>query len=138
MKHTISKRYTFEAAHRLGCGYKGKCTNNHGHSFVVDIVIGATELNSLGMVIDFSDLHSLKEWIDLSLDHATILMKGDTLATLLEKENHKIFLTDGNPTSENIATLIFQKAEALFNDTRVAVESVTVHETCTSAATISR
>jgi len=45
----------FSAAHFLR-NYKGKCETLHGHNWKVEVVVSGNELDSLGMVMDFSDL----------------------------------------------------------------------------------
>ncbi len=134
MKYTVSKTFTFEAAHRLYMNYNGKCTNNHGHSWVVDIEIEAEMLDNKNMVIDFNELKRLKVWIDENLDHATILCEEDPMKEYIIKSGQRLFLLKENPTSEVLARIIFEKAQEIFSDSRVKVSSVTVHETCTSKA----
>ncbi len=138
MKYQVSKVFTFEAAHRLIKNYTGKCSNNHGHSWVVKITVGSNTLDEKGMVIDFNELKRIKEWIDNQLDHATILWKQDPMVQYIEITGQRLFLTDNNPTSEAIAEIIFQKAIDLFENDQIKVESVEVSETCTSTAIVNR
>ena len=42
----------FEAAHRV-VNYPGKCDRIHGHSWTVEAVVTGTELDELGMLVDF-------------------------------------------------------------------------------------
>lgn len=124
----ISKRFTFEAAHRLQ-HHNGKCRNLHGHGYKVEAVIeGPLQENhplvqgvdedplgvhnpSEGMVLDFG---LLKKWwtnLEYELDHVTILEVGDPLIAALNsagKEGTSITLMPFPPTAENIAGWILQ------------------------------
>ena len=42
----------FEAAHQIP-NYPGKCARLHGHNWVVEATVKGTELDELGMLIDF-------------------------------------------------------------------------------------
>jgi len=134
MKYRVCKTLSFEAAHRLLKEYTGKCSNNHGHSWVVDVELEAEQLDEKGMVIDFNELKALKQWVDETLDHSTILWEKDPMCEYIRTSGQRLFTTRENPTSEVIARLIFEKAQELFANERVRVSSVVVHETCTSRA----
>lgn len=45
----------FDAAHLLG-GYKGLCSQLHGHRWEVELEYEAEHLNNDGMVVDFNEL----------------------------------------------------------------------------------
>ena len=53
---TVKKRLTFAAAHRLELPYDSKCTRLHGHEWEAVIYLRAAELDSCGMVMDFSEI----------------------------------------------------------------------------------
>lgn len=130
----LEKTFLFEASHRLQAGYTGKCTNNHGHSWVCKIILRGEELDGKAMLMDFSDMKAIKNWIDDNLDHATILLKGDPFLEYLKNNGHKTWVTEENPTSEHICFLLFEKARELFENERVRVYAVSINETCTSRA----
>jgi 6-pyruvoyltetrahydropterin/6-carboxytetrahydropterin synthase len=136
LKYTVSKEFTFEAAHRLLENYNGKCTNNHGHSWLIKVQVESNKLDSKGMVIDFQDLKLLKNWIDDNLDHASILWEKDPMCDYIRQSGQRIFITKGNPTSERIGELILEKAQQLFEKDGVQIRCVEVCETCTSAAIV--
>jgi 6-pyruvoyltetrahydropterin/6-carboxytetrahydropterin synthase len=136
MKYSVTKDFTFEAAHRLLKNYTGKCTNNHGHSWIIRLHIEATELDEKEMVIDFQEMRNLKTWIDDNLDHATILWENDPMCNYIRESGQRIFTTTGNPTSEIIGEIIFNKATDLFKSSRIKVTCIEVNETCTSGAQI--
>ena len=62
MRYSVCKTLTFEAAHRLLKDYSGKCSNNHGHSWVVDIEVEAEQLDEKGMVVDF-DINDIRHLV---------------------------------------------------------------------------
>ena len=136
MTYAVTKDFTFEAAHRLLKNYSGKCTNNHGHSWVIKLHIEATELDDRDMVIDFMEMKELKKWIDENIDHTSILWEEDPMCDYIRQSGQRLFTTNGNPTSEVIGKLIFEQAKKLFENSRVRVKCVEVDETCTSGAQI--
>lgn len=113
----------FSAAHFLR-GYKGKCENLHGHNWKVEVVVSASELDHLGMVVDFSDLKKLTKAVLDELDHANI---ND-----LEYFSAKV--GEHNPSSEEIAKYIFGKLKAELSGKKCRLEEVRVWETDSSCA----
>jgi 6-pyruvoyltetrahydropterin/6-carboxytetrahydropterin synthase len=136
MKYSVTKDFTFEAAHRLMKNYVGKCNNNHGHSWLIKLHIEAINLDDKGMVIDFQEMKTLKTWIDDNLDHATILWEKDPMCDYIKQTNQRIYTTKENPTSEIIGEIILSQASKMFNNSRITVKCVEVCETCTSAALV--
>lgn len=88
----ITKRLEISAAHKLQLSYPSKCTQMHGHNWIITIHCKAKELNQDGMVTDFT---LIKEKISARLDH-TVLNES---------------LPGINPTAENIAFWVCQQIE---------------------------
>lgn len=136
MKYVVRKEFRFEAAHRLLKNYSGKCTNNHGHSWVVTLQLEGDELDDKDMLIDFQEMKTLKSWIDDNLDHASLLWEKDPMCSYIKESGQRLFTTIKNPTSEHIAEVILNEAIRLFQGKRIRVKCVEVNETCTTGAKI--
>lgn len=146
---TISKEFSFEAAHRLP-NHPGKCRHLHGHSYRATVYVCAQHLNDAGMVKDFADLKPVKEWIDANWDHNIILEDTDQLTLHYhEYPNSEIFagkdpfVMNVPPTAENLAKDLFFVTESLLNaNTRgqgsVFVDEVLIYETESCSASYRR
>lgn len=87
----IKKKFEISAAHRLCLSYESKCSQLHGHNWVITVECRARELNADGMVTDFTHV---KNMVMGKLDHQVI---NDVLPF--------------NPTAENIARWIVENVE---------------------------
>ena len=67
----ISKDFVFSAAHQIRF-HGGKCERLHGHNWRVRVHARASELNKIGMVIDFADLQGLVAEIGSRFDHQNV------------------------------------------------------------------
>lgn len=138
MKTSLTKEFKFEAAHRLGLGYQGKCSNVHGHSWVGRITVSKPDeqLDRFGMLVDFADIKRLIAEEVEALDHACLVCEGDQMHTTLVAYGSKCYVLPENPTSEVLARHLFKLFSKLFSDLGVTVDSVTIDETCTSSCTV--
>lgn len=69
------------------------------------------ELDGHGMVLDFVEIkRQMKVFIDDELDHVMILHKEDPLTPILKEMGEPVFVTQENPTAENLARLIYNFA----------------------------
>jgi 6-pyruvoyltetrahydropterin/6-carboxytetrahydropterin synthase len=70
MTFTISRRFSFSAAHHLdGLPAGHKCARVHGHSYAVEIRLTSYGLDGAGFVADFGELDPFKGYLDAELDH---------------------------------------------------------------------
>ncbi len=108
----VTREIDFCYGHRL-LNYDGKCKYLHGHNGRAVITIESPELDSRGMVVDFSDIKRIvSNWIDENLDHRMILHRDDPAVESLRRLGEPMYLVDVNPTAENIARLIFDHAQS--------------------------
>jgi len=109
----VTKQIEFCYGHRL-LQYEGKCRHLHGHNGRVEVDIQADELDTRGMVHDFSDIkEAITKWIDEALDHRMLLHKDDPILPVLKQRGELVYVMDENPTAENIARLIFDRAHEM-------------------------
>ncbi|MGQ9707301.1 MAG: 6-pyruvoyl trahydropterin synthase family protein [bacterium] len=91
----------FSAAHAIS-GSDGRCEEMHGHNYLVEVVVGAKELNRTGMVVDFLKLRSTLEGI--LPDHRLL------------NEFYQF-----NPTAENLARYFYEEMARFYPVVRVRV-----------------
>lgn len=110
----------FSGGHHLR-NYPGNCERPHGHNWNVTVTVRASELDELGMGIDFRTLKTaVKEVMD-DLDHCDL-------------NNHPSFLVK-NPSSENLALYIYEQLKPGLATSRYQLYSVTVGETESTGVT---
>ena len=111
MPYLLTVSQDFEAAHYLS-GYPGNCANIHGHTWKVEITISGSQLDSVGMLVDFRDIRKELKAVLAQFDHVLI--------------NEVAPFDKINPTSENLACFIYQHMKGQFAHCRL--ESVKVWE----------
>ncbi len=114
-KYTIGISDHFDSAHFLK-NYPGACSNLHGHTWKVDILISCKELDKIGMSIDFKILKKILKNILSKYDHHLI---ND-----IEPFNNI------NPTAENLSREIYiqLKSQIKKEYPNTKLESVTIWE----------
>lgn len=127
----LSQEIDFCYGHRL-LNYSGKCRHLHGHNGRAVIVLEGDQLDERGMLVDFSDIKSsLRAWIEEHLDHRMILCSRDPAVPVLQTLNEPLYIIEHNPTAENIARLIYERAREF----GFPVIEVSLWETVRSCAT---
>jgi 6-pyruvoyltetrahydropterin/6-carboxytetrahydropterin synthase len=111
----------FSSAHQLR-GYKGKCENLHGHNYKIEIFARGSELNNIGLLVDFVELKEAADDVVRYLDHKNI-------------NELPPFDKELNPSAENLARYILESIASRVSDDRVQVYKVRCFETPTSVAT---
>jgi len=104
----------FSAGHHLR-NYPGNCEKPHGHNWSVKVTVRATELDPLGMGIDFRTIKDAVGKIMDEIDHCDL-------------NSHPTF-QDKNPSSENIAVYIFESLQDDLHSDRYSLFSIQVGET---------
>ena len=119
--YELSVKSEFEAAHFIK-NYPGKCARLHGHNWIVEAVAQGSELNELGILIDFKIFKSELNKVLEAFDHQFL--------------NELEMFSTKNPTAENIAKKIFDKLSAaeIFTGT-TKLTAVKVYETPKSCVT---
>ena len=142
MSLAISKTFHFEASHILPL-HPGTCSRLHGHSWQLTVTVEGEPDPQTGMIADFYDI---SRWVNTevvaNLDH-THLGAGPAATNLgINVFDYKVWRPflgpDFYPTSENLVIAIMTLLqttikEYLPHEARLA--SITLNETCTSAAT---
>ncbi len=116
-------RTDFSAAHCLQ-EVGGKCESLHGHNFTVEVAVESEALNDLGMVIDFRLLKNKTQALLQALDHSYL--------------NELPPFKGKNPSSENLASYIFQELTRQVDRKGCRLSWVSVWESETSRATYRR
>lgn len=111
----------FCSAHTLR-GHTGKCANLHGHNYRIEIYARGSELNDIGLLVDFDDLHAAADSVVDFFDHKNI-------------NDLPPFDAAVNPSAENIARYIYEQMAAQVNDERVQISKVRCFETPTTPVT---
>ncbi len=101
------------SAHQLR-GYKGKCENFHGHNWRIRIEVSTPQLDDIGLALDFTELKSVLNSVLESYDHAMLNELPD--------------FKDVNPTSENMARIVYRKCGEKLANRPVRIKAVTVWE----------
>ncbi|MDP8221560.1 MAG: 6-carboxytetrahydropterin synthase QueD [Candidatus Stygibacter frigidus] len=103
----------FSSAHRLE-GYEGACHNLHGHNWKVRVGILASQVDDIGMTVDFGIVKQHLNSLMAELDHGYL--------------NEMECFKGMNPTSENIAKYIFNRLSQVLNGDFVRVAEIEIWE----------
>ena len=111
--YQVSIEQHFDAAHFLR-GYRGKCEALHGHRFRVVVRVKASEVDDIGLAYDF---------VELKRQLGDILSRFDHTCLNDVPPFDKI-----NPSSENIASTIYNELQPKLAGTPVSLACVEVWE----------
>ena len=109
----------FAAAHRLE-NFKGKCESLHGHNWKVEVFLGGRDLDETGLLMDFGEVKARTKQMLEEIDHKYL--------------NELAAFQVLNPSSENLASYLFERLGAILNSDRVKVRRVNVWESDSSCA----
>jgi 6-pyruvoyltetrahydropterin/6-carboxytetrahydropterin synthase len=85
------------SAHQLH-GYDGPCKNMHGHTWKIQMVVCAQQVDDIGLVADFKVLKTKLKEVVGPLDHVVL--------------NDLPVFKDINPSTENLARYIYRALSA--------------------------
>ena len=112
----------FSSGHALR-GYKGKCENVHGHNYKVRVTLEGPQLDSVGLLCDFTHLKRVIREIVGGVDHKFLndMAPFDVI----------------NPSAENLAKYFYDETTRQMNamPEGARVTSITIWETDTTSAT---
>lgn len=107
--YDLAVELTLSAGHQLR-GYRGKCEKCHGHNWKIRLEVSAESLDAVGLVVDFGELKAILQEVTAGYDHVML--------------NDLPEFADQNPTSENLARVIYQRCreriQALQRPVRIA------------------
>lgn len=139
---SCTRKFEFDSAHRI-INHAGKCRNVHGHRYKLEVTISTSELDEMGMVIDFAVLKEIiKTWLDDHLDHTIILAEADrTLGNAIyDITKQDIYYLNNTPTAENIALHLKDILSDLFVSKglkTVRIERILLNETPSCSVEVS-
>lgn len=110
----------FAAAHNLK-NFRGKCENLHGHNWKVEVVVRGRRLADCGVLVDFADVKQATREILAEVDHRYL--------------NELPYFRDANPSSENIARVLFERLSERINSEDRWLHSVSAWESADACAT---
>jgi len=118
----VSVDETFSAGHALR-GYKGKCENVHGHNYKVRVTLEGPELDSIGLLYDFTHLKQVIRDVTRGVDHRFL--------------NDQAPFDVINPSAENLAKYFYDETTRQMNaaPNGARITSITIWETDTTSAT---
>jgi len=110
----------FSAAHQLR-DYPGDCARLHGHNWHVTLYVECTELDDLGLGIDYK------------------IMKNELKQALAPWDHYNLNDVPPfdriNPSSENVARELYHEMHRRLGNDRLRVSRIDISETCTAKVT---
>jgi len=120
MAYELMVETWFSASHILR-GYPGDCARLHGHNWKVELYLRCSELNDIGIAVDYKVLKkALKDAVS-GWDHYHLndIPPFDKI----------------NPSSENVARIMFEEMTRRLNDENIRISRVVIGETCSTRVT---
>jgi len=113
-RYTLKVVSDFASAHTLR-DYPGACSRMHGHNWKVEAEVIASQLDTVGMGIDFKAIKLAVKGLTDQLDHRYLneIEPFDSI----------------NPTAENIAAWLYQGLGKKLNNEHIQVNALTLWET---------
>ena len=110
----------FASAHHLQ-GYPGDCARPHGHNWVLEVFARSTQLDSIGMAVDFRKLKGAAKELVAPWDHQDLNLLEDFRSI--------------NPSAEQIAKLAYERLSALIDYSHTWIDRVVIWENPRCSAT---
>lgn len=116
----VTKIFQWDAAHKLTLPYDSPCCNLHGHTYKVEVEVESEDLDSHGLVMDFSELKTVVQ--EVAFDHKYI---NDWMGS---PSNFR------NPTAENLVLFLKEKLDEIWQKGWPQISRIRIWETPTSWA----
>lgn len=110
-------------AHQLALPYESKCSNLHGHNWIVTVYCASKELTDYGMIVDFTKVKgAIQSRLDHSVINEVIPCKNPTaenMAKWIQEEVSKVmevgfcYMVEVQESEGNVATYIGDEWEEL-------------------------
>lgn len=113
-RYTLKVVTDFASAHTLR-DYPGACSRMHGHNWKLEVEVSASQLDEIGMAIDFKQIKRAARELGDVLDHRYL--------------NEIAPFDKINPTAENIAAWLYKGISEKINNEHIQVCAVTLWET---------
>jgi 6-pyruvoyltetrahydropterin/6-carboxytetrahydropterin synthase len=114
-KHITIKNYGHERG--LSCAFrqwkaKSHCRFNHSYAIAVKFIFECEELDETNWGVDFGNMHSLKNWLEDTFDHKTLISEDDPHLDFF-KQGHELGVLDliivPGVGCEKFSEMIFEK-----------------------------
>ena len=113
-RYTLKVVSDFASAHTLR-DYPGACSRMHGHNWKVELEAVSTNLDEIGMGVDFKVMKKAVREVTDDLDHYYL--------------NEIEPFDKVNPTAENIAAYLYERLSTMLNSENIKVSALTLWET---------
>lgn len=135
---TAHRYHDFSTGHRV-YNHESKCAHLHGHNYRIHFYCEAPQLDSVGRVIDFSDIKKyLCEWLEDNWDHKFLIWEDDPWSKVLkETDPEGTVVVHFNPTAENMAEYLLDViGPKQLKESPVTLYKVVIEETrkCSASA----
>jgi 6-pyruvoyltetrahydropterin/6-carboxytetrahydropterin synthase len=134
--------------HDISCGHRvygheSKCALAHGHNYRIHFTVQAVpltpEVDTVGRVLDFSDIKArLCMWLEENWDHRFLLWEKDPWVDMFQNQAGEtgLVVVPFNPTAENMAAhLVKEVAPIQLHGTNCFLVACRIEETRKCAAT---
>ena len=138
--HTVSRYHDISCGHRVS-NHESKCQHLHGHNYRIHFHCQSNGLDSVGRVIDFSEVKSrLCMWVEDNWDHRFLAWENDEVMIEMAKalgghKRHDVFFdsvvwVSFNPTAENMAEFLVKVVGPIqFKGTGIKLVKCDIEET---------